>query len=425
MKSMLEEQEYIVGLDIGTTKIACIVGRKNEHGKIEVVGMGKAPSTGVSRGVVSNIHRTVDSIKAAVAEAEKETGIDIDNVSVGIAGQHIRSLQHHGLITRDSLDDEITYADLDRLEEDMKKLVMPPGEEVVHIIPQDYQVDSEQGIKDPVGMAGMRLAANFHIIVGQVTAAKNIYKCVRNAGMEVTELILEPLASSDSVLSEEEKEAGIVLVDIGGGTTDIAIFYDNIIRHTAVIPFGGNVVTEDIRIGCGIMRSQAEKLKQKFGSALAVENKETDVVCIPGLQGRPPKEISLKTLAEVIQSRMEEIMEHVHFEIKNSGLEKQLIGGIVLTGGGAQLKHLTHLTSMVTGMDCRIGYPTTHLAPSDYEEVTSPLFATGVGLVMRGIADAERELPKGLNQRERTKKANNFFSSIKEGLSNLLEDDER
>ena len=421
---MTEEQKHIVGLDIGTTKIACIVGRKNEHGKIEIIGMGKAPSTGVSRGVVSNIHKTIDSIRAAVEEAEQTTGIEITEVNVGIAGQHIRSLQHNGVIMRQSLDDEITHQDLETLKNDMYKLVMPAGEEVVHIIPQDYQVDSEQGIKDPVGMAGIRLAANFHIIVGQVTAAKNIYKCVRNAGMEVSELVLEPLASSDSVLSEEEKEAGIVLVDIGGGTTDIAIFYDNIIQHTAVIPFGGNVVTEDIRQGCGIMRAQAEKLKQKFGSALAAENKETSVVCIPGLAGRAPKEISLKTLAEIIQSRMEEIMEHVHFEIKNSGLEKRLIGGIVLTGGGAQLKHLTHLTAMVTGMDCRIGYPTTHLAKSEIEQVTSPLFATGVGLVMRGIAEADKQLPNSLNMRERAEKMPGLFSSIKRSISTLLEDDE-
>lgn len=420
----MDDQEIIVGLDIGTTKIACIVGRKNEHGKIEILGMGKAPSTGVARGVVSNIHKTVDSITAAVRQAEDATGIEINSVNVGIAGQHIRSLQHNGVIMRQSLDDEITQADIELLKDDMKKLVMPAGEEIVHIIPQDYQVDNEQGIKDPIGMAGIRLAANFHIIVGQVTAAKNIYKCVRNANMEVTELILEPLASADAVLSEEEKEAGIVLVDIGGGTTDIAIFYDNIIRHTAVIPFGGNVVTEDIRQGCGIMRSQAEKLKQKFGSALAAENKDTDVVCIPGLAGRSPKEISLLTLSEIIQSRMEEIMEHVHFEIKNSGLEKQLIGGIVLTGGGAQLKHLTHLTSMVTGMDCRIGFPTTHLANSAVDQVTSPLFATGVGLVMKGFEFLERTGGSEPQTQARTERATSFFEGIKKGINSLLDDDQ-
>ncbi|MCB0783379.1 MAG: cell division protein FtsA, partial [Flavobacteriales bacterium] len=345
----MENQEIVAGLDIGTTKIACIVGRRNEQGKIEVLGMGKHRSDGVSRGVVSNIQKTVESIEHAVRQAEDTAGVDIATVNVGIAGQHIRSMQHRGMKMRESLEEEIRQEDIDQLVEETYRLVMPPGEEIIHVLPQEYIVDNEQGIRDPIGMSGIRLEANFHIISGQVTAARNIYKCVHKAGLDVTELILEPLASAEAVLSQEEKEAGVVLVDIGGGTTDIAIFYDNIIRHTAVIPFGGNVVTEDIRQGCQIMRDQAELLKVKFGSALAEENKENEVVCIPGLRGRDPKEISLRTLAMIIQSRMEEIMEHVHFEIKNSGMEKQLIGGIVLTGGGSQLKHLSHLVEYLTG----------------------------------------------------------------------------
>jgi len=382
---MDHNQDIVAGLDIGTTKIACIVGRKNEQGKIEILGMGKSRSDGVSRGVVSNIQRTVESIMAAVKMAEDNAGVDIRKVNVGIAGQHIRSMQHRGMKMRESLEEEITQRDIDQLIEETNRLVMPPGEEIIHVLPQDYIVDTEQGIRDPIGMSGIRLEANFHIISGQVTAARNINKCVHRAGLEVTELVLEPLASADAVLSAEEKEAGVVLVDIGGGTTDIAIFFDNIIRHTAVIPFGGNVVTEDIRQGCGIMREQAEQLKTKFGSALASENKENEVVCIPGLRGRDPKEISLRTLAEIIQSRMEEILEHVYFEIKNSGMEKQLIAGIVLTGGGAQLKHLKHLVELMTGMNTRIGYPNEHIAKSAVEDVTSPLHATGVGLVMKGF----------------------------------------
>ena len=377
--------EIIVGLDIGTTKIACLVGRRLENGKIEILGLGKSESIGVSRGVVTNIEKTVASIKSAVEDASRESGVNIKVVNVGIAGQHIKSLQYSGMRTRKNIDDEITRQDIDALIEDMHKLNMLPGEEIIHVLPQEFTVDSEGGIKDPVGMAGVRLAANFHIITGQVTAIKNIYKCVIKAGLTVEHVTLEPLASSAAVLSEEEKEAGVVLVDIGGGTTDIAIFQDGIIRHTAVIPFGGNVITEDIKQGCNIMRNQAEKLKVTFGSALAVENKDSDIVVIPGLKGREPKEISLRNLSSIIQARMEEILEHVHYEIRNSGFEKQLIGGIVLTGGGGQLKHMKQLVEYITGMDCRIGYPNEHVAKAPNEDMLVPSLSTGVGLVINGL----------------------------------------
>jgi cell division protein FtsA len=383
------ESNIVVGLDIGTTKIAVIVGRRTEHGKIEILGMGKAESLGVARGVVLNIDETVKAIKSAVAEAESKSGANIHVVNVGIAGQHIKSLQHRGIRTRQSLDEEISQKDIDLLIEDMYKLVMLPGEEIIHVIPQNYIVDNEQGIKNPIGMSGIRLEANFHIIAGQVAAAKNIYKCVEKAGLKVADLTLEPLASAEAVLTGEEKEAGVVLVDIGGGTTDVAIFQDDIIRHTAVIPFGGNIITEDIKEGCSIIKTQAELLKIKFGSALASENQENEIVSIPGLRGRPHKEISVKNLSHIIQARMEEIIEHVYYEIKNSGFEKKLIAGIVVTGGGSQLKHITQLIEYVTGMDARLGYPNEHLAKSS-EEVTSPMYATGVGLVMRGLEENDR-----------------------------------
>jgi len=386
----MEATEIVVGLDIGTTKIAAIVGSRNEHGKIEILGIGKSESIGVTRGMVANIEKTVHSIKAAVEEAEQKSGVNIRVVNVGIAGQHIKSIQHRGNIMRNTLEDEIKQLDVDVLVENMYKLVMQPGEEIIHVIPQEYIVDKEPGIKDPIGMSGICLEANFHIITGQVAAAKNIHKCVSKAGLEVAELILEPLASSDAVLSEEEKEAGVVLVDIGGGTTDIAIFQDGIIRHTAVIPFGGNVITEDIKEGCTIIRSQAEALKIKFGSALASENKDEEIVSIPGLRGRDPKEISLRNLASIIQARMEEIVEHIYYEIKNSGYEKKLIAGIVLTGGGAQLKHVGQLTEFITGMDTRIGYPNEHLAKNVSEEIASPMYATGVGLVIKGFERLEK-----------------------------------
>lgn len=386
----MESPEIIVGLDIGTTKIACLVGRKNEHGKIEILGVGKSESVGVTRGVVSNIEKTVASIRAAVEEASRKSGVEINVVNVGIAGQHIKSLQHRGIRTRNTAEEEIAQADIDALIEDMYKLVMLPGEEIIHVLPQEYIVDNEQGIKDPIGMSGIRLEANFHIITGQIAAAKNIHKCVAKAGLEVDELILEPLASSEAVLSMEEKEAGVVLVDIGGGTTDIAIFQDGIIRHTAVIPFGGNVITEDVKDGCTIIHKQAELLKVKFGSALASESQSNEIVCIPGLRGRDPKEISVRNLASIIQARMEEIVEHVYYEIKNSGYEKKLIGGIVVTGGGSQLKHITQLFEYITGMDARIGYPTEHLSKGA-EEVTSPMYSTGVGLVLMGFQKYERQ----------------------------------
>jgi cell division protein FtsA len=310
--------------------------------------------------------------------------VEIKVVNVGIAGQHIKSIQHRGQRMRNSIDEEISQADIDAMIADMHKMAMQPGEEILHVLPQEFTVDGEQGIKDPIGMSGIRLEANFHIITGQIAAIKNIYKCVSKAGLTVDQLILEPLASSEAVLSEEEKEAGVVLVDIGGGTTDIAIFQEGIIRHTAVIPFGGNVITEDIKSGCTIMRNQAEQLKVKFGSTIATENREKAVVCIPGLRGREPKEISLRNLAGIIQARMEEIIDHVYYEIRNSGFEKHLIGGIVVTGGGSQLRHLPQLIEYVTGMDCRIGYPNEHVSKAPSEEIISPMNATGIGLVLKG-----------------------------------------
>ncbi len=381
----MESTEIIVGLDVGSTKIACIVGRKNEYGKVEILGMGRADSLGVNRGVVENIQHTVNSIDKAVSDAGQASGVEIKIVNVGIAGQHIRSLQHRGNIMRNDIEEEISSDDINSLIDNMYKLALPPGEDIIHVIPQEYIIDGQQGIREPIGMAGNCLEANFHIITGKIAAAKNIKKCVKKAGLEVTDLILEPLASAEAVLSQQEKEAGVVLVDIGGGTTDLAIFQDEIIRHTAVIPLGGNAITEDIKEGCAIIRNQAEALKKSFGSALASENKDEEIVSIPGLKGREPKEISLRNLASIIQARMEEIIEHVYYEVKTSGYEKKLIAGIVLTGGGSQLKHAAQLTEFITGMDTRIGYPNEHLAKSLSGETGSPMHATGVGLVIKGF----------------------------------------
>lgn len=391
-----QNEKLIVALDIGTTKIACIVGKKNNYGKLEIIAIGREESHGVMRGMVSNIDKTVESIEKAVSQAEAKAGIKIKNVHVGIAGQHIRSLQHRGILTRNQPTQEIGQIDINRLVDDMHKLALDPGERIIHVLPQEYIVDNEQGIKEPIGMCGSRLEANFHIITGQVAAAQNIEKCVSKAGLKMSSLILEPLASAAAVLDDEEKEAGVALVDIGGGTTDIAIFQDGIIRHTSVIPFGGNIITEDIKEGCLVMKKQAEALKVRFGSALAMETQENEIISIPGLKGREPKEISVRNLAHIIQARVEEIFEQVFFEVRSSGFANKLIGGIVLTGGGSQLKHIKQLVEFSTGFDTRIGYPTEHLSKSEVDHIKHPMFSTGVGLLINGdeetVADEQPEL---------------------------------
>jgi cell division protein FtsA len=384
----MEEDNIAVGLDIGTTKIVAMIGRKNEYGKVEILGIGRTKSLGVHRGVVNNITQTIQSIQQAIQQAEANSGIEVEGVTVGIAGQHIRSLQHSDYITRNDVEEVIEDEDIDNLCNQVHKLVMLPGEEIIHVLPQQYKVDGQSEIMEPRGMSGARLEANFHVVVGQISSIRNIGRCVKNSGLELNGMTLEPLASANSVLSQEEKEAGVALIDIGGGTTDLAIFKDGIIRHTAVIPLGGNAITEDIKEGCSIIEKQAELLKVKFGSAWPGENKENEIVSIPGLRGRDPKEISLKNLSKVIHYRAVEIIDQVYLEIKNYGHEEQkkkLIAGIVITGGGAQLKHLKQLVEYVTGMDTRVGYPNEYLAGDTDKEIASPLYATAVGLVMDGL----------------------------------------
>ena len=384
----MEKSKISVGLDIGTTKIVVMAGRRNEFNKVEILGIGKSKSLGVHRGVVNNITQTIQSIQQAVEEAKNLCEDNIEEVVVGIAGQHIRSLQHSDYITRPNPEKVISQEDIDKLILQVYKLVMLPGEEIIHVLPQEYKVDGQSEIKEPIGMYGGRLEANFHVVVGQVSSIKNIGRCIKSAGLSMGNITLEPLASSEAVLSREEKEAGVALIDIGGGTTDLAIFKDGIIRHTAVIPFGGNVITEDIKEGCSIIEKQAELLKIKFGSAWPGENKDTEIVSIPGLRGRDPKEISLKTLSKIINARVVEIIEQVHLEIKNYGNDEQkkkLIGGIVLTGGGSQLKHLKQLVEYITGMDTRIGYPSEHLAGDTNKSHTEPMFSTAVGLLLNAL----------------------------------------
>ncbi|MEL6606767.1 MAG: cell division protein FtsA [Bacteroidota bacterium] len=428
----MENEKIIVGLDIGTTKICALVGKKNGYGKLEVLGMGKAVSDGVVRGMVTNIDKTVVAIEKAIKQAEDNANIDINVVNVGIAGRHIKSAIHRGSITREAVDEEITVEDVAKLTSDMYRTVTPPGSEIIHVMPQNYTVDYEEGIKDPVGMSGVKLEADFHIITAKTSAINNVYKCVKRAGLEVDNLILEPLSSSLAVLSDEEKEAGVCLVDIGGGTVDVAIFHDSIIRHTAVIPFGGNIITSDIKQGCMVMEHQAELLKTKFGKAIAEEAGANELITIPGLRNRPSKEISVRNLAAIIEARMEEIIELIHTEIITSGFQGRLAGGIVITGGGAQLQYIKQLFEYITGLDTRIGYPNEHLGKGRNDEVKSPMHATGVGLVLAGFKalDYREEYYKttkgatGLKQNsKKEKKAPDFFRRILNKTKELLIDD--
>ncbi len=399
----MEENKISIGLDIGTTKIVAMIGRRNEYGKVQILGVGRSKSLGVHRGVVNNITQTIQSIQQAVNEAELSADCKIESVTVGIAGQHIRSLQHSDYITRTNSELVIDEDDIDRLINQVHKLVMLPGEEIIHVLPQEFKVDGQAEIKEPVGMYGGRLEANFHVVVGQVSSIRNIGRCVKSAGLDLEGITLEPLASANAVLSFEEKEAGVALIDIGGGTTDLAVFKDGIIRHTAVIPFGGNVITDDIKEGCSIIEKQAELLKIKFGSAWPGENKENEIVSIPGLRGRNPKEITFKNLSKIIHARTVEIIEQVYLEIKNYGHEEQkkkLIGGIVLTGGGSQLKHIKQLVEYITGMDTRVGYPNEHLAGDTDKDVTIPLFATAVGLVLDGLKRFEKDINEKVEVKE-------------------------
>lgn len=386
MDNIMEEQEdrIVVGLDIGTTKVCAVVASIDPQDRIHILGVGKASNEGLNRGVVVNIDKTVNAIKTAVEQAQLASGIEVNSVNVGIAGDHIRSMRSKGVITINNKDNEITVDDVERLLEDCQRIMLPTDQQILHVIPQEFVVDGQDGISDPVGMSGMRMEAEVHIITGLVSAAKNIYRCVERAGYQVADIILEPLASSYSVLDDEEKEAGVVLVDIGGGTTDVAIFQDNTIRHTAVIAIAGKKVTDDIRMGLSVLDDQAEKLKCNHGEAYIDLIEEDEAITVPGIAGRPPKEITKSILGKIIQARMEEILEIVAIETKRSGYADALSAGVVLSGGGSLIKNICPLANEVLGMDAKVGKPM-GLSGGLTEEVNNPIFATGVGLVMHAI----------------------------------------
>ncbi len=381
---MSETSNLIAAIDIGTTKIVAVVGQKSEGGKLHIVGIEKVPSPGVKRGVVLNIEETVNAIKTLVFNVETKYGVKLYEVYVGIAGQHIKSLQNRGYRYIET-NHEITQYDVDQLYKDNFKIPLEAGENILHVFSQDYVVDNEAGVKNPIGMSGRRLEGNYHIVLGRVASVNNIEKCINRVGLKLNQLILEPMASARSVLTEEEKEAGVVLVDIGGGTTDVAVFYDGVIQHTAVIPLGGDAVTSDVKEGCSVLQKQAELLKTQFGSALGDLEREDMVVTIPGIEGWEPKEISFKSLAYIIQARMEEIVDYVSYQIECSKMYDKLGAGIVVTGGGSLLKNLPQLIKYRTGLEVRLGVPNKYLASKNIEDAVKPMYATSIGLLLSAI----------------------------------------
>ena len=380
-----------MGLDIGTTKIAVIAGRKNEYGKLEILGFGRANSNGVKHGQVLNIDETIKAIRTALDNCyASNPNLEVNEVYVGIAGHHIKSLQTRGDIVRHDTENEISHKEINQLISDQYKTYIPAGDQIIDVIPQEYTVDNFQNIADPIGYGGVKVGANFHIITGDKNAIRNINRAVEKSGLITKDLVLQPLASSAAVMAQEDMEAGVAIVDIGGGTTDLAVFYEGILKHTAVIPFAGENITNDIKTGLGVLKQQAEQMKVQFGSALSNEAKANAYITIPGLRGMPAKEISVKNLANIIQARMSEIMDFVTYHLKQVGLDnKMLNGGIILTGGGSQLKHLIQLTEYVTGLNARIGLPTEHLAAGHIDELAKPTYSTCLGLILKGYDDYE------------------------------------
>src|SRR6187549_703949 len=450
---MNNEQPIIVGLDIGTTKIAVIAGRKNEFGKLEILGFGRANSNGVKHGQVLNIDETIKAINAALENClASNPGLEIKEVYVGIAGHHIKSLQTRGDIVRQNTEEEITRKEIDQLVSDQYKTYIPAGDQIIDVIPQEFTVDNFQNIPNPIGYGGAKVGANFHIITGDKNAIRNINRSVEKAMLSTKDLVLQPLASAAAVMGQEDLEAGVAIVDIGGGTTDLAVFYEGILKHTAVIPFAGDNITNDIKTGLGVLRTQAEQMKVQFGSALSNEAKANAYITIPGLRGMPAKEISVKNLANIIQARMNEILDFVTYHLKQVGLDnKALNGGIILTGGGSQLKHMIQLTEYVTGLPARIGFPNEHLAAGHIEELAKPTYSTCIGLILKGYDDYEHnrkqfemefkkvEVPDSLKQgavegeevlvEEKVSKVKNrktlkgFMDSFKNGLIDLFKEE--
>jgi cell division protein FtsA len=376
--------EVIVGLDIGTTKICSVVGEKSGD-KVNIIGIGTSPSIGLRKGVVVNIESTVDSIKKAVEEAELMAGCEISAVYTGIAGGHITGFNSRGIVAVKG--SEISEQDVERVIDAARAVAIPMDREVIHVLPQEYIVDDERGIQNPVGMTGVRLEAKIHIVTGAVASAHNIVKCANRSGLDVCDIVLESLASGEAVLTEEEKDLGVALLDLGGGTTDLAVFAQNNIKHTFVLALGGNNLTNDIAIGLRAPHAEAEKIKKKYGNCVAQNITAEETIEVPGMGGRQPRKISRQILGEILEPRMEEIFQLVHREILRAGMENMIPSGIVITGGTALLEGVNENAESVFNLPCRIGKPRSISGLVDV--VNNPMYATGVGLVMYGARNRD------------------------------------
>ena len=383
-----EDKNLIVGLDIGTSKIVAIVGELQPEGTVKVIGLGQHISRGLKKGVVINIESTMQSIQRALEEAELMADCKINNVYTGIAGSHIKSLNSHGMVK--IKDAEVSQMDVDRVIETARAIALPADQQILHILTQDYIIDGQEDVREPLGMSGMRLEAKVHIVTGAVAAAQNIVKCIKRCGIEVSDLILQPLASSMAVLTEDEKELGVCLVDIGGGTTDIAVFKQGAIRHTAVVPIAGDQMTNDVAVAFRTPTQSAEDIKVKYGCALRQLADSRETVEVPGVDGREPRQLSVQTLAEVLEPRVVELYEMVLNELRRSGMEEMIASGIVITGGSAMMRGMVELGEEIFHMPVRMGLP--RYVGGLSEVVGNPRYATGVGLVLMGKQQLERHL---------------------------------
>jgi len=383
------DKNIIVGLDIGTSKVVAIVGELKDDGEIEIIGLGSHPSHGLKKGVVVNIESTVQSIQRAVEEAELMAGVEIDSVYAGIAGSHVSSLNSHGIVA--IKDREVTHADVERVIDAARAVPIPADQKILHILPQEFIIDNQEGIHDPVGMSGVRLEARVHMVTGAVSAAQNIIKCVRRCGLEVEDLILEQLASSYSVLEEDEKDLGVCLVDVGGGTTDIAVFTGGSIRHTGVIPIAGDQVTNDIAVALRTPTQHAEEIKLKYACALTQLASPDETIEVPSIGDRPPRRLSRQTLAEVVEPRYEELLTLIQGELRRSGFEGLVAGGVVMTGGSSKMEGLIDLAEEVFHMPVRLGVP--RYVTGLVDVVRNPIHATGVGLLLFGYHNRAARVP--------------------------------
>ncbi len=388
MSRVKEDKNLIVGLDIGTSKIVAIVAELQPEGTIKVIGLGQHISRGLKKGVVINIESTMQSIQRALEEAELMADCKINNVYTGIAGSHIKSLNSHGMVK--IKDAEVTQMDVDRVIETARAIALPADQQILHILTQEFIIDGQEDVREPLGMSGMKLEVKVHIVTGAVAAAQNIVKCIKRCGIEVSDLILQPLASSLAVLTEDEKELGVCLVDIGGGTTDIAVFKQGAIRHTAVVPIAGDQMTNDVAVAFRTPTQSAEDIKVKHGCALRQLADPREVVEVPGVDGREPRQLSVQTLAEVLEPRVVELYEMVLNELRRSGMEEMIASGVVITGGSAMMRGMVELGEEIFHMPVRMGLP--RYVGGLSEVVSNPRYATGVGLVLMGKQQLERHL---------------------------------